>query len=69
MQEVFAATHLRKQLERNEHLGGKGDYNYNKKTIKNDFNSSIHKFIPNDVEGNPIESEDELSDDEYTARL
>ena len=40
-----------------------------KKTIKNDFNSSIHKFIPYDVEGNPIESEDELSDDECANRL
>ena len=42
---------------------------FNDKTIKNDFNSSTHKFIPYDVEGNPIESEDELSDDEYATRL
>ena len=63
MQEAFAATHLSKQLERKEHLGEKGDYDYNEKNIKNDFTSSIHKFIPYDVDGNQIESEDELSDD------
>ena len=56
MQEAFAATHLSKQLERNEHSEKISDYDYNEKTIKNDFNSSIHKFIPYYVEGNPIES-------------
>ena len=39
MQEAFAATHLSKQLERNEHSEKISDYDYNEKTIKNDFNS------------------------------
>ena len=69
MQEAFAATHLSKLLERNESSGKIADYDIKEKSGKNDFNSSIHKFIHHDVEGNPIESEDELSDDECATRL
>ena len=69
MEEAFAATHLSKQLERNESIGKLADYDTKQTTNKNDFNTSIHKFQHHDVEGNPIESDDELSDDECAKRL
>ena len=69
MEEAFAATHLSKQLERNESIGKLADYDTKQTTDKNDFNTSIHKFLHHDVEGNPIESDDELSDDECAKRL
>ena len=69
MQEAVAATHLSKQLEIIENSVEINDYDIADKTIKSNFNSSIHKFITHDVEGKPIESEDELSDDECAKRL
>ena len=69
MQEAFTATHLSKQLERDETFGKIHDNDAKQNGHKKDFNSSIHKFIIHDVDGNPIESEDELSDDECGKRL
>ena len=72
MQEAVAATHLSKIIEGDEML--EKMVKINDRDICRDkgidhLKSSFHKFKLDDVDGNPIESEDELSDNEFEKRL
>lgn len=72
MQEAVAATHLSKILETDEMLEKMDKINNRDVSCDNaldNLNSSFHKFKIDDVDGNPIESDDELSDVEIKKRL
>ena len=72
MQEAVAATHLSKILETDEILEKMekiNDRNICCNKGMNHLNSSFHKFKLDDVDDNPIESDDELLDNEFKKRL